>query len=186
MLQSRHGVHAGLLAGAMLGLLALAPAHAYSDQADDDARQNIVETAAGADDLSTLVAAVEAGDLVDTLSGEGPFTVFAPTNAAFGELPDGTVDALLESANREQLRGILTYHVVAGEATASAVVDMIESGDGSARVDTVQGQTLSLMLDGGDVIVEDARGNRATVTAADVMASNGVVHLIDGVLLPSE
>lgn len=146
--------------------------------------RTIVENASNAESLSTLVAAVKAADLVDTLSGEGPFTVFAPTNDAFGKLPEGTVDTLLKPENKDQLQSILTYHVVSAKATANAVVGMIESGGGEASVKTVQGGELTLMLEGDKVIVEDAQGNLATVTAADLMQSNGVVHVVDTVLLP--
>jgi uncharacterized surface protein with fasciclin (FAS1) repeats len=148
------------------------------------ADRTIVENASNADSLSTLVAAVKAADLVETLSSEGPFTVFAPTNDAFAKLPDGTVDTLLEPENKGKLQSILTYHVVPAKATASAVVGMIEDGGGEADVTTVEGGTLTLMLEGDSVIVEDAQGNLATVTKADVMQSNGVVHVIDTVLMP--
>ena len=185
MLKMRNRFPYGLLSVALLGLLATGLVQASMDEGDAP-KKNIVETASGVDDLSTLVTAVDAGGLVETLSGEGPFTVFAPTNAAFDKLPDGTLATLLESENQGQLQAVLTYHVVAGEAPASAVVSMIEEGNGSAQVETVQGQMLTLTLNGGSVMVEDANGNSATVTAADVMTSNGVVHVIDSVLLPSE
>lgn len=146
--------------------------------------KTIVENASNADSLSTLVAAVKAGDLVDTLSGEGPFTVFAPTNEAFAKLPDGTVDTLLEPENKGKLQSILTYHVVPAKATANAVVGMIEEGGGEATVTTVAGGELTLMLEGDNVVVEDAQGNIATVTKADIMQSNGVVHVVDTVLMP--
>lgn len=168
--------HAAALAGS--GSMKVGSATMYSDR-------NIVENASQSSDLSTLVAAVKAAELVDTLSGEGPFTVFAPTNAAFAKLPEGTVETLLEPENKGQLQSILTYHVVPAKATADAVVRMIENGGGEATVQTAQGGTLTLMLEGGDkVVVEDAKGNIATVTVADVMQSNGVVHVIDTVLLP--
>ena len=175
----------GLLAVALVALAAAGSVQAYGT-GNDAPGKNIVETASGVDDLSTLVTAVDAAGLVDTLSGEGPYTVFAPTNTAFDKLPEGTLTALLEPENQEQLQSVLTYHVVAGKAPASAVVNMIEDGEGSAQVETVQGQTLTLSLAGENVMVEDANGNSATVAAADVMTSNGVVHVIDSVLLPSE
>ena len=175
----------GLLAAALFALAAAGSVQAYSSGSDAP-EKNIVETASGVDDLSTLVTAVDAAGLVDTLSGEGPFTVFAPTNAAFDKLPEGTLTTLLEKENQEQLQSVLTYHVVAGKAPASAVASMIEDGEGSAQVETVQGQMLTLTLAGENVMVEDANGNSAKVAAADVMTSNGVVHVVDSVLLPSE
>lgn len=133
----------------------------------------IVDVAAGNDDFSTLVAAVDAADLQDTLSADGPYTVFAPTNAAFEALPDGVLDKLLEPENKETLTEILTYHVVSGEVTS----DMIEPGD----VETVEGSTVTITTDGGEVMV-----NEAKVETADVDASNGVIHSIDAVLLPED
>ena len=133
----------------------------------------IVETAVATDALSTLVAAVTAADLVETLSGDGPFTVFAPTNDAFSALPAGTVDTLLEPANREQLTSVLTFHVVAGKLLAADLSD-------GQTLTTVQGQTLTVKIDGATVTVNDV-----PVVKADVEASNGVVHVISGVLLPA-
>ncbi len=133
----------------------------------------IVETAVATDALSTLVAAVTAADLGETLSGDGPFTVFAPTNDAFGALPAGTVDTLLEPANREQLTSVLTFHVVAGKLLAADLSD-------GQTLTTVQGQTLTVKVDGATVTV-----NGVPVVQADVEASNGVVHVIGGVLLPA-
>ena len=133
----------------------------------------IVETAVATDALSTLVAAVTAADLVETLSGDGPFTVFAPTNDAFSALPAGTVDTLLEPANREQLTSVLTFHVVAGKLLAADLSD-------GQTLTTVQGQTLTVKIDGATVTVNDV-----PVVQADVEASNGVVHVIGGVLLPA-
>ena len=133
----------------------------------------IVDVAVGNDDFSTLVAAVQAADLQDTLSADGPYTVFAPTNAAFEALPDGVLDKLLEPENKETLTEILTYHVVSGEVTS----DMIEPGD----VKTVEGSTVTITTDGGEVMV-----NEAKVETADVDASNGVIHSIDAVLLPED
>ena len=133
----------------------------------------IVETAVATDALSTLVAAVTAADLGETLSGDGPFTVFAPTNDAFGALPAGTVDTLLEPANREKLTSVLTFHVVAGKLLAADLSD-------GQTLTTVQGQTLTVKVDGATVTV-----NGVPVVQADVEASNGVVHVIGGVLLPA-
>lgn len=135
-------------------------------------KQNIVETASANPDFSTLVAAVQAAGLVDTLSGEGPFTVFAPTNAAFAKLPEGTVDSLLLPENREQLVAVLTYHVVAGEVTAEQVVTLDSAT-------TVNGQDVAISVDGEQVMINDA-----TVTTADIKTSNGVIHVIDTVILP--
>ncbi|EAU42073.1 hypothetical protein FP2506_17199 [Fulvimarina pelagi HTCC2506] len=152
--------------------------------AQDNASGTIVEVATSTDSLSTLVSAVEAAGLAETLSGEGPFTVFAPTNEAFEALPDGTLDTLLEAENKAQLEGILTYHVVPTEAKAEAVVKMIEDDGGEHPVTTVNGAELTLSMEGENVVVTDAAGNKATVTQADVEASNGVVHVIDAVLMP--
>lgn len=152
--------------------------------AGDHGKSNIVETASKTESLSTLVAAVKAADLVETLSGKGPFTVFAPTNDAFGALPAGTLDALLKPENKGTLTAILTYHVVPAKAVSSAVVKMINDGGGSAKVKTVQGEELTLKLQGERVTVTDAKGTVATVVQADLMQSNGVVHVIDKVLLP--
>lgn len=169
------------------GLLATGPAQAgqYANTAAAGG-QNIVEGAAGADNLKTLVTAVKAADLIGTLSGEGPFTVFAPTDEAFARLPEGTLEVLLKPENRGQLQSILTYHVVPTRATAEAVIGLIRDGGGEATVQTVQGGTLTLMLESGQrVVVEDEQGNIATVEVADIMQSNGVVHVIDTVLLPA-
>lgn len=147
-----------------------------------DGHGTIVDQAQATEDLSTLVTAVSTAGLVETLSGEGPFTVFAPTNAAFDALPDGTLDSLL--ADTETLTSVLTYHVVSGEVMAEALVSAIGEADGNFEVATVQGGTLTASLDGENVTLTDAQGNAVTVVATDVDASNGVVHVIDGVLLP--
>jgi len=149
-----------------------------------DPAKTIPENASAASNLTTLVAAVQAAGLVETLSGDGPFTVFAPTNEAFEALPEGTVETLLEPENKDQLTGILTYHVVPAEATSAAAMQMIEDDGGSHEVTTVQGGTLTLAMDGDNLTVTDAAGNVATVTQADVMQANGVVHVIDTVLMP--
>ena len=145
---------------------------------------NIVEVAAGNDSFSTLVAAVTAADLAGTLSGEGPFTVFAPTNDAFAKLPEGTVESLLEPENKEALTGILTYHVVSGKFDAAAVIEAINSNNGTFTVTTVQGGAIDLSLSDGNVVLTDAKGGTATVVIADVAASNGVIHAIDTVVMP--
>ncbi len=150
----------------------------------DEATKNIVEVAAGNDAFSTLVAAVKAAGLVETLSGDGPFTVFAPTNDAFAKLPKGTVASLLLPENKASLTGILTYHVVAGKFEAGAVIKAIKANNGKFTVPTVQGGSIDLSLKDGKVILTDAKGGMATVVIADVAASNGVIHAIDSVVMP--
>ena len=145
---------------------------------------NIVGVAAGNEAFSTLVAAVTAAELVETLSGEGPFTVFAPTNDAFGKLPEGTVESLLTPESKDALTGILTYHVVAGKFEAAAVVEAINNNNGTFTVTTVQGGTIDLSLSDGSVVLTDAKGGQATVVIPDVAASNGVIHAIDTVVMP--
>lgn len=149
------------------------------------ASKTIVENASALPDLSTLVAAVKAAGLVDTLNGAGPFTVFAPTNSAFSALPAGTVDTLLKPENKAQLTGVLTYHVVSGKVTAADLARQIRAGGGKAILTTVQGAPLTASMSGDKVIITDAAGGTATVSMADVQQSNGVVHVIDKVLLPS-
>ncbi|GAA5048577.1 fasciclin domain-containing protein [Erythrobacter westpacificensis] len=152
--------------------------------AEADMPGTIVEVAQGNPDFSTLVTAVTAAELGETLSGTGPFTVFAPTNAAFDALPDGTVETLT-TEDTEQLGSILTYHVVPSEVMAADLTAAIESaGESGYTVETVNGGTLTAMLQGGNVVLQDAQGNTATVTATDVDASNGVIHVIDTVLMP--
>ena len=146
--------------------------------------KNIVENAVNSKDHTTLVAAVKAAGLVEVLQSEGPFTVFAPTNAAFEKLPDGTVSTLLKPENKEQLQTILKYHVVSGNWKAKAIAKLIEDGDGKAIIKTLSGSTLTIWSKGGDVYVTDENGNSAKVTIADVNQSNGVIHVIDTVLLP--
>ncbi|SHI53104.1 fasciclin domain-containing protein [Wenxinia saemankumensis] len=148
-----------------------------------DSEMTIVETAQATEDLSTLVTAVEAAGLVETLNGEGPFTVFAPTNAAFDALPEGTLDSLL--ADPETLGTILQCHVVEGEVMADALVGMIEDDGGEHAVPTLGGCELTAALDGENVTLTDENGTTVTVTMADVAASNGVVHVIDGVVQPA-
>jgi uncharacterized surface protein with fasciclin (FAS1) repeats len=144
----------------------------------------VVDIAAGSADHTTLVAAVKAAGLVETLSGAGPFTVFAPTNAAFDALPAGTVDGLLKPEAKDQLTKILTCHVVPAKAMAADVAKMIADGSGTAKVMTVGGCELTAKLDGDKVMIMDETGASATVTAADLAGSNGVVHVIDKVLMP--
>jgi uncharacterized surface protein with fasciclin (FAS1) repeats len=146
--------------------------------------KDIVDIAVGSSAHTTLVAAVKAADLVSTLKGSGPFTVFAPTNDAFGKLPAGTVETLLKPENKGKLSAVLTYHVVAGNLGSKEVVEAIKKGNGKAVVTTVQGGKLTLTLDGSKVKVTDANGNSAYVTAVDLKGSNGVIHVIDAVVLP--
>lgn len=145
---------------------------------------NIVGVAAGNDAFSTLVTAVTAADLVETLSGDGPFTVFAPTNDAFAKLPEGTVASLLTAESKDALIGILTYHVVAGKFEAAAVIEAINGNDGKFTVTTVQGGTIDLSLNDGNVVLTDSKGGTAIVVIPDVAASNGVIHAIDTVVMP--
>jgi uncharacterized surface protein with fasciclin (FAS1) repeats len=147
-------------------------------------KTDVVDIAISSKDHTTLVAAVQAADLVATLKGKGPFTVFAPTNAAFSKLPNGTVESLLKPESKATLAGILTYHVVAGNIDAAAVLAAIEKGKGKAVLTTVNGEKLTASLDGKNVVLTDAKGGKATVTAVDLKGSNGVVHVIDAVLLP--
>jgi len=146
--------------------------------------KDVVDIAIGSKDHTTLVAAVKAADLVATLKGKGPFTVFAPTNAAFDKLPAGTVANLLKPENKAQLAKILTYHVVSGNRDAAAVTAAIKAGNGKAVLTTVSGGKLTGSIEGGKVKLTDESGNSAFVTAADLKGSNGVVHVIDGVVLP--
>lgn len=146
--------------------------------------KDVVDIAIGSADHTTLVTAVKAADLVTTLKGKGPFTVFAPTNAAFNKLPAGTVDSLLKPENKAQLAKILTYHVVSGNVDAAGVVAAIKSGNGKAELTTVSGGKLTASMDMDKVKLTDESGNSGFVTTADLKGSNGVVHVIDGVLLP--
>jgi uncharacterized surface protein with fasciclin (FAS1) repeats len=146
--------------------------------------KDVVDIAIGSADHTTLVAAVKAADLVTTLKGKGPFTVFAPTNAAFNKLPAGTVETLLKPENKAQLAKILTYHVVSGNLDATAVITAINGGKGKVVLTTVSGGKLTASMDMGKVKLTDESGNSAFVTAADLKGTNGVVHVIDGVVLP--
>ena len=146
----------------------------------------IVEVAQGNSDFSTLVSAVTSAELAETLSGDGPYTVFAPNNAAFEKIDQATRDTLMSEEGREDLAGILTYHVVEGEVMADALMREIEAaGDPGYTINTVNGGTLTAMMQGGNVVLTDAAGNTSTVTATDIDASNGVIHSIDTVLMPS-
>jgi uncharacterized surface protein with fasciclin (FAS1) repeats len=146
--------------------------------------KNIIQNAVNSKDHTTLVAAVKAAGLVETLSGPGPFTVFAPTNAAFGKLPAGTVDSLVKPENKPTLTKILTYHVVAGQLSASDLTGKIKAGGGKAMLKTVQGESLTATTKNGAVWLTDAKGGMSKVTIADVMQSNGVIHVVDTVLMP--
>jgi uncharacterized surface protein with fasciclin (FAS1) repeats len=148
------------------------------------AAQTLVGVAAGNADFSTLVTAVQAAGLVDTLNSAGPFTVFAPTNDAFAELPAGTVDSLLRPSQRAALSRILTYHVVPGQITAADLTTAVRVGGGSATLTTVEGGRLVATVRRGTLTLTDAAGNRIGVTAADIPASNGLIHVLDGVLTP--
>ena len=147
--------------------------------------KNIVQNAVNSADHTTLVAAVKAAGLVDTLQGPGPFTVFAPTNAAFSKLPAGTVDTLLKPENKDALTKVLTYHVVAGRMSAMDLKKAIKAGKGKAELNTVSGGKLWAMMKGNMIELKDEKGGMAIVTQADVFQSNGVIHVIDSVVLPN-
>lgn len=147
--------------------------------------KNIVENAVNSSDHTTLVAAVKAAGLVNTLEGPGPFTVFAPTNEAFAKLPAGTVDNLLKPENKEMLTKILTYHVVAGRLSTAEIKKMIREGHGSAQLKTVSGGTITATLQGNKIILTDEKGGTADITISNVFQSNGVIQVVDSVLLPS-
>jgi uncharacterized surface protein with fasciclin (FAS1) repeats len=146
--------------------------------------KNIVETAIATEDFSTLVAALTAADLVDTLSSEGPFTVFAPTNAAFDKLPSGTLESLLKPESKKTLQTILTYHVVAGDIKAKDLIGLIKKNDGKAMVETVSGNMLTAQLKDGNAYLVDENGNWSKITVTDLNQTNGVIHIIDSVVLP--
>jgi len=176
------------LAAATTGLAAFAATPAFADghMEKADETPDIVATAMSTGMHKTLVAAVKAAGLVETLQSPGPFTVFAPTDDAFAKLPDGTVATLVKPENKDTLTAILTYHVVAGEVTSDDLFDMIEDGDGTATFETVAGGTLTATAtDDGDIIIIDAKGGTSTVVMADVEAKNGYVHVTDGVFLPA-
>ncbi len=147
-------------------------------------KSDIVDVAVSSEAHTTLVAAVKAAGLVETLKSKGPFTVFAPTNDAFAKLPAGTVETLLKPENKAQLAGILTYHVVAGNLNAKAVMGAIKTGKGKAVLTTVAGGKLTAAIEDGKVVLTDEKGSKATVTATDLKATNGVIHVIDAVVLP--
>jgi uncharacterized surface protein with fasciclin (FAS1) repeats len=146
--------------------------------------RNIIENAINSGDHKTLVAAVKAAGLVEVLQGEGPFTVFAPVDAAFDRLPEGTVDTLLQPENLEQLQTVLTYHVVPGNLTREDLQDALMDNDGAVSFETVQGNRLTVMPNGNNLMIMDAQGNSANITLVDVAQDNGVIHVIDRVLMP--
>ncbi len=147
--------------------------------------KNIVENAVNSKDHTTLVTAVKAAGLVETLQGKGPFTVFAPTNSAFDMLPAGTVETLVKPESKATLTKILTYHVVAGNMDSKKIMKAIKKGDGKAMLKTVSGGTLTATMEGNDLILTDEKGGKSKVTIANVKQSNGVIHVIDTVLMPS-
>lgn len=177
-----------VLAVAILGF-SMRPASAQADPMVGGAAmyptKNIVENAMNSKDHTTLVAAVKAAGLVDTLEGAGPFTVFAPTNEAFDKLPAGTVDTLLKPENIGQLKKVLTYHVVAGRLTAKDLMHQVKAGGGKAMLTTVEGGMLTVTESNGHLMITDEKGGMATVTIANVLQSNGVIHVVDAVLLPN-
>ncbi|MGX7952798.1 fasciclin domain-containing protein [Tsuneonella sp. HG249] len=177
---------ASVAAMSALALVTGAPAaaHNHSDKMATKGQPNLVEAAVGTGVHTTLVAAVKAADLVDTLSSPGPFTVFAPTDSAFAALPAGTVEALLEPAQKDTLTKVLTYHVVAGRVPAAQLVAAIKNGGGSYSFDTVAGEKLTARLDGSIVVITDKVGRATRVTQTDVKTTNGVIHVTDGVFLP--
>lgn len=181
-----------LLASFAAAALALGSLTASAQMKDPDVggapmypNKTVVENASAAPNLSTLVAAVKAAGLVDTLSGKGPFTVFAPDNDAFNKLPAGTVDTLVKPENKADLTKILTYHVVAGKMDSKAIAKAIKKGHGMATLKTVQGGTLTAKMDGSKLVLTDEKGGTSTVTTADVYQSNGVAHVVDTVLMPN-
>lgn len=149
-------------------------------------KKNVVEIAMGSEDHTTLVAAVKAADLAGTLQGDGPFTIFAPTNAAFEKLPDGTVAALLKPEAKSTLTDILTYHVVSGKFKAKDVAKAIKKGDGEAELEMLNGDKIVAFTKGKDVYIRDEKGNEAKVTAVDLKGTNGIIHVIDSVIMPSD
>ena len=146
--------------------------------------KNIIQNAVNSKDHKTLVAAVKAAGLVETLQGDGPFTVFAPTDAAFAKLPSGTVETLVKPENKEKLTQILTYHVILGKHSAKSIWTDVKAGNGKAMMKTIEGENLTFWTKGNALYVSDSKGNNAKITVADVNQSNGVIHVIDKVLMP--
>ncbi len=171
---------AAMAAASTLAFAAPVTAHNHNH----DRAPNIVQAAAANDDFETLVAAVTAADLAGALSGDGPFTVFAPTDTAFNALPAGTVQTLLRPENKGTLTSVLTYHVVAGRVSSDDLIQLIRDGDGHARIETLSGETLVARLNNGNIVLTDNADRQVLVTAADIGTSNGVIHVLDRVLLP--
>lgn len=149
------------------------------------AQGSIVDVAVGNEDFSTLVTALTAADLVSALQGDGPFTVFAPNNAAFGKLDSATLNSLLEEENKAALAGILTYHVVSGKLAATDVVAALKKGNGKVTLPTLNGQNITVLQKDGKIWIQDAKGNYSEIIATDVMGSNGVIHVINTVIMPN-
>ena len=175
---------AAVAALAITPLTALSAANPMVGGAAMYSTKTIVENAVNSKDHTTLVAAVKAAGLVETLSSPGPFTVFAPTNAAFAKLPAGTVETLVKPESKGTLTTVLTYHVVAGRITSADVAKKIKAGKGKAKLTTVQGGILTAQMVGKKLVLTDAKGGKSTVTIANVMQSNGVIHVVDTVLMP--
>lgn len=169
---------------ATTGLAVAAPSIAHDHKSAEASQPNIVAAAQGTGVHNTLVAAVQAAGLVDTLSSPGPFTIFAPTDTAFAKLPAGTVETLVKPENKGTLTGILTYHAVAGNVSSGDLVSLINKHSGSATIDTLAGGKLTARLSGDTIVITDAAGRSTAVTQADVNVSNGVIHVTDGVFLP--
>ena len=183
-MRSTNTLRAALFAMAAAGLAPMASAQPIVGGAPMLPTKDIIDNAVNSADHTTLVAAVKAAGLVDVLKGKGPFTVFAPTNAAFARLPAGTVDNLLKPENKATLTAVLTYHVVPGKFTAADVVNAIKAGGGKAELTTVQGGKLTASMMGNLVMLRDAKGGMSHVRQADVIQSNGVIHVVDAVVLP--
>jgi uncharacterized surface protein with fasciclin (FAS1) repeats len=180
---------AKLVSGALLAITLTVGAAAFAQKtvmvggAAMYPNKNIVENAVNSKDHTTLVAAVKAAGLVETLKSKGPFTVFAPVNAAFDKLPKGTIETLLKPENKTMLQGVLTYHVVSGKWNAADIANAIKEGNGKAVVTTVQGGKLTIMMEGKNVVLMDEKGGKSKVTISDVNQSNGVIHVVDTVLM---
>lgn len=176
---------AAVAATATVATIGAAPVTAHNHGHKQQQQANIVQTAMSTGVHNTLVAAVKAADLVDTLSSPGPFTIFAPTDTGFAKLPDGTVATLVKPENKATLTKILTYHAVAGRVTSGDLVNLIKKHNGAATIKTVAGETLTARLSGDKIVITDGKGRATAVTNADVNTSNGVIHVTDGVFLPA-
>lgn len=181
----RAALIAALAATTAIGAAPLAAGHHHGTRASQQQTPNIVQTAQSTGVHNTLVAAVTAADLADTLSSPGPFTVFAPTDTAFAKLPDGTVATLVKPENKGTLTTILTYHAVSGSVTSRDLISLINRHGGEATIDTIAGEKLTARLSGDTIVITDAKGRATAVTQADVETSNGVIHVTDGVFLPA-